>query len=232
MTTDDQAEVSTFALDTYFAAGRPPDAVLERHLSGCLRCQRYLAHLEAFAATPTHARGVLSIPSSRGGMELPGLRERAGHRWGMAAVGLALAASVAGIARLWPNERYVGVKGTPAVQLLVRHHQDTAIWDGHAAVHPGDSLALRVACEGLARVAVASWGPGGWRRLSDSECPGANAPLPFTLLVDGEPGSERLAVVLSHVPMDDETLRGAIDATRRTTDVWVVDFLLPKATSP
>ena len=42
------------------------------------------------------------------------------------------------------------------------------------------------------------------------------------------PGEERLALVLSEYPIDDEALRRAIEETRRTGEVWAVQFVLPK----
>ena len=47
--------------------------------------------------------------------------------------------------------------------------------------------------------------------------------------VDGEPGDERLAVVLSQGELDDATLQGAIAQTRRAPDVWVVTFVMPSS---
>jgi hypothetical protein len=124
----------------------------------------------------------------------------------------------------------VGIKGTPAVQLLLHRDHDTRLWDGHSPLHPGDALALRVACEGLKRVVVATPGPGGWIRLSSDACPTGDDPLPFTLQVDSEPGDEKLAVVLSQDELDDGTLQKAIAETRRSADTWVLSFVMPKET--
>jgi hypothetical protein len=79
-------------------------------------------------------------------------------------------------------------------------------------------------------VTVAAPGPAGWARLSDSACPAASEPLPFTLVVDAEPGDEKLAVVLSSQPVDGEALRRAIDRRERSADLWTVPFVLPKET--
>jgi hypothetical protein len=54
--------------------------------------------------------------------------------------------------------------------------------------------------------------------------------LPFTLIVDSQPGDEKLAVVLSQDELDDKRLQKAIVEAERTKGVWVVDFLLPKET--
>jgi hypothetical protein len=126
------------------------------------------------------------------------------------------------------QDGYVGLKGAPAVQVLVHRDAITRVWDGRAAVRPGDSLALRVACENLQHVAIASPGPAGWLRLSDSACPAPGSPLPLTLRVDEAPGPERLSVVFSGEPLDDDALRGALGEGRRDARVWVAGFVLPK----
>ena len=127
------------------------------------------------------------------------------------------------------RDAYVGLKGTPAVQLLVHRDRDTQIWDGVRPLRPGDALALRVACEGMAHVTVAAPGPAAeWARLSATACADGDAPLPFTLRVDDAPGDEKLAVVLSRDDLEEPALRQAIAGTRRTAEVWVVSFLLPK----
>lgn len=198
---------------------------------------------------PPSRRGAL--PRKCGGARAspPRLRRGAENRpaacpdpgwWALPVAGaVALAAGIALVARApgkpAETDGYVGVKGTPAVQVLVHRDRDTRIWDGRSPLHPGDALALRVACEGLKRVVVAA--PGAvrpdaarWERLSSAPCPGRDDPLPFTLRVDGEPGEEKLAVVLSQDEIDDETLQRAVAETRRTPEVWVMSFVMPKET--
>jgi hypothetical protein len=220
MTAKADSHVSTFALDVYWASGRAPDAEVEEHLAMCARCQAYLASLEAL--------GDVSFPAP----VRP--RNRRAARWALpSAVGtaLALAACVLLLVRTRSAERsYVGAKGTPAVQVLVHREADTWIWDGRSPVHPGDALALRVACEGLEHVAVASPEGGRWERIADATCPVGEEPLPFTLVVDAVPGSESVAVVLSRTPLDDDALRAAIARERRSEDVWFEGFVLPKLT--
>jgi hypothetical protein len=79
-------------------------------------------------------------------------------------------------------------------------------------------------------VAVAAPGRDGWERLSGTACPEHDEPLPFTLKVDRDPGDERVVVVLSQDEVDDRELQRAITESRRTADVWVVSFVLPKET--
>ena len=79
-------------------------------------------------------------------------------------------------------------------------------------------------------VAAPATDPAAWTRLSDAPCPAEGATLPFTLMVDAEPGDEQLAVVLSAGPLDDGALREAIAETVRSREVWTVKLFLPKRT--
>jgi hypothetical protein len=222
----ERKEPSTFALDVYWASGRSGNAGIERHLKECERCRAYLSSLDArLEAAPAKP----ATPSVRG---LGSARRVGMGRWLWPATGgIALAAGVLFLVRgRSPSGDYIATKGTPAVQLLVHRDGDTRVWDGRSPVHPGDALALRVACEGLGHVAVAAPGPDAWVRLSDAPCPAQADALPFTLRVDDQPGDERLAVVLSRTAMGDAQLRAAIAETTRSDDAWVVGFVLPKET--
>ncbi len=211
-------DVSTLALDVYWATGRSGDDALSAHVAECARCSAYLADLDALEAS---------------GPPPPAVERIARRRWMAPAAGiLALAAGIALYVKTRPPEEdhYVGRKGTPAVQVLVHRESDTRIWDGRSPLRPGDALALRVACEGMKHVAVAAPTTVGWSRLSSASCEDGDAPLPFTLKVDDVPGDEKLAVVLSRDPLDDDTLQRSIAEGRRAANVWVVSFVMPKET--
>jgi len=224
MTTGERTHVSAFALDVFWASGRSGDPAIDGHVAGCGRCRAYLESLDALR----NDRGYTAAPP---GWPARSLRARTAPALPWLAFGaLGIAACVALLAR---EKRatpvvYLAGKGAPGVQVLVHRAGDTHVWDGRSAVRPGDSLALRVACEGLEHVAVAAPGRTGWARLSNAECSKTGDPLPFTLVVDADPGEERLAVVLSRAVLDDGRLRHAIANTERTQDVWVADFNLRK----
>jgi hypothetical protein len=158
-----------------------------------------------------------------------------GASLGVLSLAAAAAALILARSRAPSTAGYVAEKGTPAAQILVRRDGATTVWDGHRPVRPGDALAVRVACEGLARIALAA--PGGangdWTRLADVGCSAnPSEPLPLTLVVDDQPGDERLAVVVSRAPLDDDRLRDAARTKLRTADVWTVRFDLPKEGAP
>ncbi len=218
-------DVSTFTLDVYWAQGRSGDATLDAHVASCERCRAYLASLDGLAQNGPTLPALAALPSKR--------VRPIERRWVLPLVGsLSLAAGLAlFVYSRPPSERYVGIKGTPAVQVLLHRDRDTRIWDGRSPLRPGDALALRVACEGLKHVVVATPGESGWSPLSSTACPAGDDPLPFTLQVDSEPGDEKLAVVLSQDELDLATLQKAIAETRRSADVWVSSFVMPKETS-
>jgi hypothetical protein len=116
----------------------------------------------------------------------------------------------------------------PAVELLVEREQKLLRWNDKVPVQPMDRLALRVACEGFAHVTVAAPAGSGWARVYDDACPAGTEPLPFSLVVDQEPGDEHLAVVLSAVPLDEPSLAHAIAAALRGQDAWTVKLDLVK----
>ena len=128
----------------------------------------------------------------------------------------------------------VAVKGSPGVQLLVRRGEATRPWNGSSPVQAGDVLGLRVACEEFEQVAVlAASGDerARWSSLFRGECPPAGAALPFTLVVDEQPGREQVAVVFSRSPLDARALDDAIVRRRLDGEVWVIRFELDKEPS-
>jgi hypothetical protein len=233
---------STFELDVYFASrdrtrGAEDPSPIAAHVATCATCAAYLAELaalEAEAAPAPHASPAsLAAPASPAApharvVHLGGLRRLAASVATVAALAAAVLVYVKTRPAVVDDADYVGAKGTPAVQILVRSSGQTRVWDGRSAVRPGDSLAVHVACEQLEHVTVGAPSPRGVTRLSDGACPKAPATLPFTLVVDGEPGSERLIVVIARRRLDDGVLADAVRAGSRSADVWVTSFEFPK----
>jgi hypothetical protein len=222
--TASEEHLSMFELDLYFAT-QAPDARIEEHVAGCERCSGYLAELEVLQ------QGAV-VPAARGAASEPARHSSARPR--VLALSLAAVAALSAVTALLvvphePARPEVAVKGSPAVQLLVRRGTETRPWDGSSALRAGDALGLRVVCEEFGRVAVASGGGGGrWSPLSEGACPPAGAALPFTLVVDDAPGAERLAVVFSKSALDARALEQAIEARRLNTEIWVARFELVK----
>lgn len=188
---------STFALDLHWASPTPE---LEQHLAECERCRAYVAHLAA-----------LDKP-----IALPVRRKRS---WFVGAVVLALAIVIVLFA--WPRSPTIGVKGEPGIQVLVHRGTTTTVWDA-SPIHAGDALALRVACEGMARVAVVV--PTGV--AFEGAC--QDGVLPFTLVVDARPGTEEATIVLSQTPLDPSALQRAVTQHTRDADIWTTRFTFEK----
>jgi hypothetical protein len=70
--------------------------------------------------------------------------------------------------------------------------------------------------------------PKRWASLFQGDCPAPGTALPFTLVVDDQPGVERFAVVFSGSPLDARALDEAVDRRRMDGDVWVTRFELGK----
>lgn len=219
MSAEEQRHVSTFALGLHFVDGT--DAAVAAHVASCAACSAYLDGLRALDADGTR----LAVPRAR---KVTSLRRYVAP----ATAVLALAAGLAlwGRSRSVVDETYVGVKGAPALQVLVRDADQTRIWDGHSAVHAGDAVALHVACEQLEHVTVTTEDRHGLVRLWDGPCPKPPAALPFTLRVDDQPGREHFAVVMAKARLDDLALRAALRMSTRAADVWVFAVELPKET--
>jgi hypothetical protein len=233
--TNGEEHHNPFELDLYFALNEP-NAEIERHVAACERCSSYLDELAALHGAGSPVLRAAAPPSASPRAVPPmAAREERGHpaRWAkLLALAVPVAALVAlGLGRWLPDERdYVAVKGSPAVQLLVKRGRETRLWDGHSRLRAGDAVALRVACEGFSRVSVATIEPGrGAQRLSEGECPRApEATLPFSLVVDAGPGRERFAVVFSTTPLADAALRAALQAEAPSAAAWVTRFEIDK----
>lgn len=211
---------SPFELDAYWVS--PGDAPLRvtAHVASCERCQTYLRGLDTLDATPAR---LLARPA-------PARRPWFARVVPVAAT-LALAAGIALFVRTRETgDTYVGAKGTPAVQVLVRRGEKTQIYADSMVLQTGDALAFRVACEGFGHVALITPGHGDtWTRLSDAMCPKEATTLPLTLVVDDKPGDERVSVVMSRTPLPQKALESAAKASTRDRQTWVTAYVFKKA---
>jgi hypothetical protein len=214
----ESSEPTTFALDVYFAAGTQGDATLAAHVASCARCAAYLAQLSALQqAAPLLPMAVRPPPRRRNAPRL-------------AAISAAVSACAAVVLWLRSGD-YVGSKGVPAVQALIRGSDQARVWDGKTPLHAGDAIALRTACDRYTRVAVVvvrKGARGDWERVFDGRC-SEQEPLPFTLVADDKPGSERIQLVFSRAALDDAALRRALERGERSETVWVNELVLQKA---
>jgi hypothetical protein len=197
---------STFALDLYWAA--PDDKQLAQHLAECDRCRAYVEHL-----------GAVDQP-----IALPARPKR--MWWILAAAVLAIAIAVV----LWPRHSapQVATKGEPSVQLLVHRGGDTVVWDAAMAVRARDALALRVACDEMSHVSVLVPDGANWQVAFAAPC--QDGVLPFTLVVDDQPGSERISIVLTKSELDTAATQRAAEFTTRSATLWTTRFTLLKDT--
>jgi hypothetical protein len=224
-----EKHLSMFELDLYFASSAP-DARIAEHVAGCERCSAYLERLDALQQG-------LPLPSPRQAVSRSSALRRRPRGFGLTlAAGLMVLGAVTALllSSLDGDAPPVAIKGSPAVQLLVRRGEETRPWDGVSPVQPGDALGLRVACEEFSHVTVAAASaaaPGGWSQLSAGPCPAAGAALPFTLVVDEAPERERLAVVFGMSAFDVPALGAAIDRQRLDAGAWVTRFELDKQVS-
>lgn len=217
--------LSTFELDVFHAA-TPAERSLDEgreiaaHVAACAECRAYLDGLDGLGAPPAFAA---PEPPRRAA----GLVRGGGMRaLAPAAAVLALAACVMLFVRAKriDESTYVGEKGAPALQALIRRDGSVRVWDGASAIRAGDAIALTVACERFGWVTVAS-GNEPTVRAWDGECPkGPPVTLPFTLVVDAQPGREHFTVVLSHHRLDDARLGAALRKMTHDDDAWTVDF--------
>jgi hypothetical protein len=219
---------SSFDLDVHFVE---PSPQIAEHVASCAQCAAYLAELEALVerkplAEPRSAPGAAPPARAPAPQRLHAPLRLVAPVAGALALAAAFALYLRG--RTGEDADYVGVKAAPAVQLLVRSGGTTRVWDGVSRLRPGDAIAIRVACEQLEYVTVAADAPAGLARLSDGPCPKSPSPLPFTLVVDDQPGRERFSVVLAKRRLDDGQLRERVRENARDRDVWVTAFDLPK----
>jgi hypothetical protein len=200
-------------------------AEVSQHVSGCEVCQR---HLRDLAETPP-------APEPSGVWSGVARRERRARAWVAGASVLAAAAClllVLGRAPVTttPEEQptYVGAKGLASVWIYVKRGAQTELWDGKRPIAAGDRLRIKLDPAAFRRVEVYSVkDPRAPEQLYAGAVAAGSSTLPDAWEVDGEPGAERLVVVLANAPTQpawERWLAGEVPA-----GVSVHPFVLPKA---
>ncbi|MEO6772465.1 MAG: hypothetical protein ABI437_05425 [Kofleriaceae bacterium] len=210
----DDHRYSTFALDLYWAAPDTRDPDLEQHLATCERCHAYVDHLAA-----------IDRP-----IEVRARPKRPKRSWLPTLLATALAIALVIVVLAWPGHRAprIAIKGEPGVEVLVHRGAETVVWNTSLRVRAHDALALRVACEGMARVSVLVPDATGWHLAFEGSC--QDEVLPFTLVVDDQPGVEQISVVLSQSQLDVDAVQRATALETRSAALWTTRFTFAKET--
>lgn len=215
---------SYFALDRASLGVRAAD--VQAHVAACHACRGYLESLEQTAPI--------------GLTEVKGRVANRARHWRWAWAGAALVAAAAGLLLVGSQPPpsspepplYVGDKGFSSVWIYVRHGASTALWDGTKPLYAGDRLRLKIDPGRFERVEVYSTkAPAAPELLyAGSLVPRQSSTLPDAWEIDGEPGDERLLVVLCNQPVKPswpDWLNG-----KSPPDVLLLPFVLPKSGKP
>ncbi len=219
---------SSLDLDVAWLDGLAQHPTIAEHATNCDSCRAYLEGLSRLEEAAPEAAAERAPPR----IVTPRSLRRNAWLTPVAAT-LALAAAALLFVRARPQvDDYVGTKGSPASQVLLRRDGATRVWDGHEAVRPRDALALQVTCEGFSHVTVAALAAGSPRRVSSNACGAPGATLPFTLVVDDAPGGEVLWVIFSVATLDETALVRATERGERSGAMWTTRIDLPKEEKP
>jgi hypothetical protein len=116
----------------------------------------------------------------------------------------------------------------------VKRGASISLWDGRAALEPGDSLRLKVVAEGFRHVVVATPGPDRRGLVTLYAGPVAatgSELLPTSFRVDDSPGPERLTILLGRKRLTPAEL-ARISPGTRTSDLWTIELVLAKTITP
>jgi hypothetical protein len=206
---------SAFAWDDHDIHGTAFPAAVARHVGGCARCRSVEEHRQA------SARAFAARVAAPLRQRLASVRTRGRWRWRwhwivpsaatLAAVGVLLTIQLRGPAPgLHESPAYTGVKGAVSIEVAGRRSGRVFELGGDVAAATGDEVQLTVrAAAGLRYVLVGSVdGTGRFSAFYPAslegqslELPPAGRPLAPPVVLDGAPGPERIAVVLSRVPL-------------------------------
>jgi len=120
-----------------------------------------------------------------------------------------------------------GAKGMPSIAVYIKRDGVVSLWDGQAAVQPGDALQLKVASGGYSRVTVAAWQDGTLKELYAGSAR-AEGLLPRSWTVDEAPDPEVLLVAFSRSPLTKAGQEAALATLPRTREIWATRLQLVK----
>jgi len=213
--------LSRLKLDTYVLGGLPAEerTTLESHLASCPACSATLADLKARHAQFVSTKLPLLMPGAVA--RASGWRRFFGSRAPLYGA-LALAIPLLLLVLLRPGVPDQGIKGGPALQVVVKHGE--RVWQ----LKPGETLAagdeLRFVAEPgkkrfLLIMSVDGAGAVSVYEPFDGEqsapISGARVEIPGSVVLDRAPGPERLYALFSDAPLSAESVKPALGAVAR-----------------
>lgn len=213
---------SYLALDRHALGVAQPEVAA--HVATCAICQARLPAPPPAPALPAWARAL--PPRRRAWLAWP-------SRTGPRTLGLAVAA-LACAALVWitggnfgtpaGSHDYIGTKGGPELWLYVKRRENVALWNGAEPVIPGDLLRLKIQPDRFKHITVFGLKrtpAGEISRLYDGAITSGEATaLPFSLVVDAEPGNETLLVVLGSAAVGPDQLDKVLAADGDKDGRW------------
>jgi hypothetical protein len=203
---------SFFALDQAVASGNI-SVTLQQHADACQQCRQHLARIQpAKGVEPAWVANLASQQARIVALVVPKRSLSTLVQWLVTfkyPLMLAVPAAAALLFLVRPSPRlgqgvdadpYVGVKSAgPMLWTYIRRSEKTFLWDGTAAVAPGDRIRLKVDPARLTFVSAFSRAEdGSWKLLWAGRSDGKNPlALPVAWEIDEQPGQERLLIVAS-----------------------------------
>lgn len=194
---------SFFALELHALQG---DAAIDKHVASCGECQAHLSRLALPRPTPTWVTDVARPKRMR-------------WMWWLPAGALA---GILGIAVL--TQPTTTAKALPSVGVYVKHGGRVTLWNGRAAVQPGDALRLHITASGFNFVTVCTSDSSGPRVLYSGRIEQSLLPVSFAVDQDGK--QEQLWVVFSNEALRPDLLARAMFT--EVTGTWTTRLSIPK----
>jgi hypothetical protein len=211
------------------------DRDVAEHARSCPDCRGYLERLGEVPRLPASLRGLAPPPRWRRWFALPTWRPLAfaGAAGALAAVAVVVALpggpggpQVAPV-HAGSGPAYVAAKGLATVAVWVKHGEEIRLWDGVAALAPGDRVQLEIEPGPDHRWFALVAGDEHTRLAVGELEPERRHLLPRSFVLDGAPGPEELVVLLAPGPLPDHRLDEA--AAGAEPGVKAIRLVIPKA---